>query len=156
MRAPQNSKYRKRRGSGGYLRGSMIQSCKWPTGSAQLALVALGSGRVTERQMEAGRVVIARGTRRMAEVTMPCYPNFPITKKPRHVRMGKGKGDVHSHVFIACPGDILFRVEGNRATTKPRHLAQWKRVLDLAGMKMPFEAAVVEAPHFPADQMEDE
>ena len=136
----------------GSRRGAMIQQCKWPTGSAQLALVALGSGRVTERQMEAGSVVIARGTRRMANVVMPCFPNFPVTKKPSHVRMGKGKGDVQGHVFVACPGDILYRVEGNRATTKTRHLALWKQVLAFAGEKFPFEAAVVETPAFPTDR----
>ena len=156
MRSPQKFKFRKLRGSSGYRRGAKIQSCKWPTGSAHMALVSLGSGRVTEQQMEAGRVVIARGTRRLAKVTMPCFPNVPITQKPNNSRMGKGKGDVHHHVFVACPGDVLFRVEGNRATTKLRHLKLWEQVLAVAGVKMPFDTLVVPAPTFPADTIWDE
>ena len=152
MYKPKNSKFTSLRRSAGYSRGAKVQPCKWPLGTSQMALVSLGAGRVDGRQMEAGRVVLARGTRRQAKVTMPCFPDFPMTSKGTHSRMGKGKGTPDYHVFVACPGDVLYCVEGNPGTTRPRHLKKWAEALVMAGAKMPFATALVLAPRFPSDR----
>ncbi|HID02857.1 MAG TPA: 50S ribosomal protein L16, partial [Desulfobacterales bacterium] len=57
-------------------------------------LKALERGRMTSRQIEAGRRVMTRHVKRGAKIWIRVFPDKPITKKPLEVRMGKGKGSV--------------------------------------------------------------
>ena len=152
VRQPKQSKFRKPHRSKGFGRGAKVQQCKRPIGSAQLALIAQGSGRISARQIEAGRVVVAQGTRRLAKVTLPCFPDYPVTQKGDNSRIGKGKGNPHHWVFVVCPGDVLYTVEGNIASTDSTTLTLWSAALLKAGMKLPVATSVTQAQTFPSDQ----
>src|SRR5260370_14662149 len=56
-------------------------------------LKVLESGRITARQIEAGRVAMTRFIKRGGKVWVRMFPDKPVTKKPAETRMGHGKGD---------------------------------------------------------------
>ena len=57
-------------------------------------LKATDRGRMTARQIEAGRRAMTRHVKRQGKIWIRVFPDKPITKKPLEVRMGKGKGKV--------------------------------------------------------------
>ncbi len=77
-----------------------------------VGIKTLDSGMITDRQIEACRVVMARATRKSGRFWMRIFPDRPYTKKPPEVTMGAGKGDVSHYVAIVVPGRILFELEG--------------------------------------------
>lgn len=56
------------------------------------ALVSRTSGRLTYKQIEAGRRSIPRHLRKGGYVTIRPFTYVSLTKKPLATRMGKGKG----------------------------------------------------------------
>lgn len=51
--------------------------------------------------------------KRKGKVWIRIFPDFPVTKKPSEVRMGKGKGAVNHWVALIKPGRILYEISGN-------------------------------------------
>ena len=75
-------------------------------------LKVMESGRLTARQIEAGRIAMTRFIKRGGKVWIRLFPDKPITKKPAETRMGKGKGAPEEWVAVVRPGKILFEMEG--------------------------------------------
>lgn len=69
-------------------------------------------GFITDRQIEAVRVVLARATRKEGRFWIRIFPDKPYTKKPPEVTMGAGKGDVSHFVASVVPGRVLFELDG--------------------------------------------
>ena len=61
--------------------------------NGDFALVAMGRGQLTARQLEAGRRAISRSVKRVGKMWTRVFPAWSITKKPAETRMGKGKGE---------------------------------------------------------------
>lgn len=59
-------------------------------------LQALVAGRLTASQIESGRLVIRRFSKKQAFLKINVFPYAALTKKPTSARMGKGKGKVDS------------------------------------------------------------
>jgi len=76
------------------------------------ALQAVDRGRLTSRQIEAGRMAITRHVKRQGQLWIRIFPDKPVTKKPLEVRMGKGKGGVDHWVALIKPGRVLFEISG--------------------------------------------
>ena len=72
----------------------------------------LEAGRLTSRQIEAGRMAITRKVKRQGKLWIRVFPDKPMTKKPLEVRMGSGKGAVDHWVAIVKPGRVLFEISG--------------------------------------------
>ncbi|NIT64022.1 MAG: 50S ribosomal protein L16, partial [Gammaproteobacteria bacterium] len=89
MLQPKKTKFRKQQK--GRNRGFATRGDKISFGS--YALKAEGRGRLTSRQIEAGRIAITRHIKRGGKVWIRVFPDKPVTKKPAEVRMGKGKGN---------------------------------------------------------------
>jgi large subunit ribosomal protein L16 len=96
----------------------------------EYGLKATGRGRVTARQIEAGRRAITRHVKRGGKIWIRVFPDKPISKKPLEVRMGKGKGSVEYWVAQIQPGRVLYEIEG-----VPEELA--REAFELAAQKMP-------------------
>jgi len=80
-------------------------------------LKALEPGRVTAREIEAGRRAITRHMKRTGRVWIRIFPDVPVSTKPAEVRMGSGKGTPEYWVCRIKPGKIMFEVDGvTRAT----------------------------------------
>ncbi|HHS99771.1 MAG TPA: 50S ribosomal protein L16 [Thiomicrospira sp.] len=99
-------------------------------------LKALERGRMTSRQIEAGRRVMTRHVKRGAKIWIRVFPDKPITNKPLEVRMGKGKGSVEYWVAQIQPGRVLYEIQG-----VDERLA--KEAFELAAAKLPFKTQVV-------------
>ena len=75
-------------------------------------LKVLESGRLTARQIEAGRIAMTRFIKRGGKVWIRVFPDKPVTKKPAETRMGSGKGAPDHWVAVVKPGRILFEMAG--------------------------------------------
>ncbi len=75
-------------------------------------LKALENGWITSRQIESGRVAIARKVRNFGRMWIRIFPDKAVTQKPAETRMGKGKGSPEYWVCVVKPGRILFEIEG--------------------------------------------
>jgi large subunit ribosomal protein L16 len=78
----------------------------------EYGLKATTRGRITARQIEAGRRALTRHVKRGAKIWIRIFPDKPITKKPLEVRQGKGKGNVEYWVAQIKPGTMLYEMEG--------------------------------------------
>lgn len=78
----------------------------------EFGLQCLGSGWVTGRQIEAGRVAATHYLHREGRVYVRIFPHKPVSSKPLETRMGKGKGDPEFWVACVRPGTLLFEIGG--------------------------------------------
>ena len=132
MLQPKRTKFRKQhkgRNRGLALRGGRVSF-------GEFGLKALGRGRLTSRQIEAGRRAITRHVKRGGKIWIRVFPDKPITKKPLEVRQGKGKGAVEYWVSQVQPGRVLYEMEGVSEDVAREAFA-------LAAAKMPFQTAFV-------------
>jgi len=108
MLQPKRTKFRKQqklRNRGMALRGNKVSF-------GEFGLQSTARGRITARQIEAGRRAINRHIKRGGKVWIRIFPDKPITQKPLEVRMGKGKGNVEYWVAQIKPGKMLYEIEG--------------------------------------------
>ena len=108
MLQPKKTKYRKQqkgRNRGLALRGSRVSF-------GEFGLKAVGRGRMTARQIEAGRRAMTRRVKRGGKIWIRVFPDKPITKKPLEVRQGKGKGAVEYWVALIQPGRMIYEMQG--------------------------------------------
>lgn len=106
--APKKRKYRKEfrgRMKGKAMRGNVLNF-------GEYGLKAETSGWVSGNQIEAGRKVITRATRKGGKMWIRIFPDKPITHKPAETRMGSGKGEIENYVAVVLPGRILFEISG--------------------------------------------
>lgn len=108
MLQPKRTKFRKLhkgRNRGLAHRGSSVSF-------GEFGLKSTGRGRITARQIEAGRRAISRHVKRGGKIYIRIFPDKPITEKPLEVRQGKGKGNVEYWVAQIQPGRMLYEIEG--------------------------------------------
>jgi len=103
---------------------------------AEYGLQAMSGNYVTNRQIEACRIVLTKYTRKGGKVYIRIFPHLGKTKKPAEVRMGSGKGSIDSWVCPVKKGKIMFEIAGIPAEAAQRALHQ-------AGYKLPVKTRVV-------------
>ena len=108
MLQPKKTKYRKQQK--GKIRGKAYRGSEVSFG--EYGIIALESGWVTAREIEAARITINRKVKRGGKLWIRIFPDKPITKKPLETRMGKGKGNVEEWVAVVKPGRVLYEIEG--------------------------------------------
>ena len=108
MLQPKRTKFRKQQK--GRNRGKALVGNKVSFG--EFGLRAVGRGRMTARQIEAGRRAITRHVKRGAKVWIRIFPDKPVSKKPLEVRQGKGKGNVEYWVAQIKPGRMIYEIQG--------------------------------------------
>jgi large subunit ribosomal protein L16 len=91
---------------------------------------------VTNRQIEAARVVLARYTRKGGKLYVRIFPDLGKTKKPAEVRMGSGKGSIDTWVCPVKKGKIMFEISGVDDATAVEALHQ-------VSYKLPLRSKVV-------------
>jgi large subunit ribosomal protein L16 len=132
MLQPKRTKFRKQqkgRNRGLAHRGSTVAF-------GEFGLKATSRGRMTARQIEAGRRAMTRRVKRGGQIWIRVFPDKPITNKPLEVRQGKGKGNVEYWVAQIKPGKVLYEMEG---VTEEEARDAFK----LAASKLPFPTAFV-------------
>jgi large subunit ribosomal protein L16 len=108
MLAPKKIKWRKQQK--GRMRG--VSKGATEVNFGDYGLQAMECGRLTSRQIEAGRIAITRHIKRGGKVYIRIFPDKPISKKPAETRMGKGKGTPEEWVAVVRPGRVMFEIEG--------------------------------------------
>ena len=132
MLQPKRTKFRKQhkgRNRGLALRGGTVAF-------GAFGLKAVGRGRMTARQIEAGRRAMTRHIKRGGKIWIRVFPDKPITKKPLEVRQGKGKGNVEYWVAQVQPGRVLYEMEGVSEDVA-------REAFTLAAAKLPIQTAFV-------------
>ena len=97
-------KWQKGRSSGLECRGTEISF-------GSFGLKSLEGGRVSSKQLEAGRRMILHYLKKGGKLWVRIFPDKPITKKGIEVPMGGGKGMVDHYVFPVRPGRVIFEIE---------------------------------------------
>jgi large subunit ribosomal protein L16 len=126
MLSPKRTKFRKQqkgKNRGIAWRGSDVSF-------GDFGMMAMESGRLTSRQIEAGRMAITRKVKRQGNLWIRVFPDKPVTKKPLEVRMGSGKGAVEQWVAVIKPGRMLFELDGVTAD-------EAKEAFRIASAKLP-------------------
>ena len=132
MLQPKRTKFRKQmkgRNRGLALRGSTVAF-------GEFGLKATERGRMTARQIEAGRRAMTRHVKRGGKIWIRVFPDKPITKKPLEGRQGKGKGNVEYWVCQIQPGRVLYEMEGVSEDVA-------REAFRLAARKLPFKTMFV-------------
>jgi len=132
MLAPKRQKHRKQ--FRGTWRNIAIKGNELNFGS--YGLKTLDAAWISDRQIEASRVVLARATRKNGKFWIRIFPDKPYTKKPPEVTMGAGKGDVSHFVASVVPGRMLFEIDG-----LPE--AEVKEVLRIVSSKLSVKTKIV-------------
>ena len=133
MLQPARTKYRKQqkgRNTGVATRGTKVSF-------GEFGLKATTRGRLTARQLEAGRRAMSRHIKRGGRIWIRVFPDKPISRKPAEVRMGNGKGNPEYFVCEIQPGKIIFEMDGVDA-------ALAKEAFALAAAKLPFRTILVQ------------
>ncbi len=128
MLSPKRVKWRKQ--FVGRLRGFANRGSNLDFGD--FGLQAIESGKMTARQLEAGRIAISRSVKRGGKIWVRVFPNVPVTKKAAETRMGSGKGNPEYWVANILPGKVLFEMNG---VTREQAEEAFKR----AAHKLPFK-----------------
>ncbi len=102
----------------------------------EFGLMALDSGWVNSRQIEAARRAITGHVKRGGKVWIRIFPDKPVTNKPAETRMGSGKGSVEYYVAVVKPGRIMFELGGVRQELGEEALRR-------AAQKLPLRCKIV-------------
>src|SRR5207244_11036188 len=132
MLQPARRKYRKEqkgRNKGVATRGAKVSF-------GEFGLKATTRGRLTARQIEAGRRAMTRHIKRGGRIFIRIFPDKPVSQKPAEVRMGNGKGNPEYFVAEIRPGKVLFEMDGVDEPTAREAFA-------LASAKLPLRTMFV-------------
>jgi large subunit ribosomal protein L16 len=133
MLQPARTKYRKQQKGRNY--GVATRGTKVNFG--EYGLKATTRGRLTARQIEAGRRAMTRHVKRGARIWIRVFPDKPVTQKPAEVRMGNGKGNPEFFVAEIQPGKVIFEMDGVEEPIAREAFA-------LAAAKLPLRTAFVQ------------
>ena len=140
MLQPKRTKFRKVHR--GRLRGRKVHmtlktgSRNEPLFFGDFALQALEPCWLTGRQIEAGRRVISRITKRSGQIWIHPFPDKPVTFRPAETRMGSGKGTPEYWIAVVKPGQILYELKG-----VPISIA--RTALKNASYKIPIQTKII-------------
>jgi large subunit ribosomal protein L16 len=102
----------------------------------EFGLQAVEGNWVTDRQIEAARVVLNNYTKRAGKIWIRIFPHLAKTKKPAEVRMGSGKGNPEFWVAVVKKNRVMFEIGG-----VPEDVAI--EALRLAAYKLPLKSKII-------------
>lgn len=105
---PARVKWRKQQR--GVMKGNATRGNKVSFG--EFAIQSLEPGRLTGRQIEAGRMACTHYLAREGRVYIRIFPHKSFSKKPLETRQGTGKGEPEFWAAEVKPGTILFEIGG--------------------------------------------
>lgn len=110
----------------------MSHSTHFKNSENSAAIIAIGSGYLNAKCIEACRRVVRRAVKRTAKLRICLNPFLPVTTKPSEVRMGKGKGKIDRHLYPVPKGKVIFELSS-------RDLFKCKAALRKTQSKLPFD-----------------
>ena len=128
MLEPKRTKFRKQHR--GRMRGQAERGKTTVFGD--FALQALQPCWLTAKQIEAGRRVITRYTKREGKLWIRVFPDKPVTMRPAETRMGSGKGAPSHWVAVIKPQKIIYEIKGVSEKTA-------RKAMKIASYKLPIK-----------------
>ncbi len=117
---PARVKWRKQQR--GILKGNATRGNRVTFG--EYALQSLEAGRISGRQIEAGRMACTHYLAREGRAYIRIFPHKSFSKKPLETRQGTGKGEPEFWAAEVKPGTILFEIAGVDETVAKRAFAR--------------------------------
>jgi len=105
---PKRVKYRKKQR--GRIKGNAHRGNSVSFG--EFGLQTLEPGRITARQIEAGRIGSSHYLKGEGRIWIRIFPHKSVTSTPAETRMGKGKGEIDYWCAVVRPGTILYEIGG--------------------------------------------
>ena len=105
---PKRVKYRKQQR--GRVRGEASRGNSVAFG--EYGLQSMELGRITSRQIEAGRIGSSHYLKGEGRIWIRIFPHKSMTSTPAETRMGKGKGEIEYWCANVKPGTILYEIGG--------------------------------------------
>ena len=102
----------------------------------EYGLMATEGNWITDKQLEALRVVISKAISNIGKMWIRVFPQLSLTRKPLEVRMGSGKGNPEMWVAVVKKGTIIAEIAGIPE-------AQMKEALRKAGNKLNVKTKIV-------------
>ena len=102
----------------------------------EYGLQATSGNWVSDRQIEACRIVLSRYTKREGKIYIRIFPHLAKTKKPAEVRMGSGKGSPEYWVAVVKKNRVMFEIGGVQKDIAVEALRQ-------ASYKLPLRTRIV-------------
>ncbi|MGC8540859.1 MAG: 50S ribosomal protein L16 [Phycisphaerae bacterium] len=133
---PARVKWRKQQR--GIMKGNATRGNKVSFG--EYALQSLEPGRITGRQIEAGRMACSHYLAREGRVYIRIFPHKSFSKKPLETRMGTGKGEPEFWAAEVKPGTVMFEIAGVDETVA-------RRAFSRVACKMPVRTRFVQRRH---------
>nr|YP_009306343.1 ribosomal protein L16 [Caulerpa cliftonii]AOP19247.1 ribosomal protein L16 [Caulerpa cliftonii] len=94
---------------------------------------------LTAQQIEAGRRVLSRTTKRGGQILIRIFPDKSVTYRPPETRMGSGKGAPEKWVAVIKPGQVLYEIKAFS------NFELTKKALKNAGYKLPIKTQIIYA-----------
>jgi len=132
MLSPKRVKHRKHQK--GKLKGNANRGNSVSFGD--VGLKTLESGKISNKQIESGRVAMMRHIKRGGKVFIRIFPDKPVTAKPAETRQGKGKGAPEGWCAPVKPGKVLYEIKGV-------NIELAREALKRASYKLPVKTAIV-------------
>jgi large subunit ribosomal protein L16 len=133
MLSPKRIKHRKHQK--GKLKGRATRGTSVSFGD--IGLKTLEHGKISNKQIESGRVAMMRHIKRGGKVFIRIFPDKPVTAKPAETRQGKGKGAPEGWCAPVKPGRVLYEIKGV-------NLELAREALKRASYKLPVKTVIVE------------
>ena len=105
---PKKSKFKKQQKGKAF--NKISNNLSFSEVEGDLGLKALTFGKVTSKQLKAIRQLLNKIIKKAGQLQMCAFPQTPITKKPKEIRMGKGKGNIDHWILKVKPGFILCKI----------------------------------------------
>lgn len=110
---PDNLKYRKYHKGRVAIKETYLNNKKFVYFGTFLGIMAIGSGRITSKQIETIRLLLSkRLKKRKGFYKIRLFSDVPVTQKPVESRMGKGKGAVKYWAMRVSSGKVLLECGG--------------------------------------------
>lgn len=132
---PKNSKFKKQQKKSNFnkINGNLLSKFN---SNNNIFLKALSFGRITSKQLNCIKQTINKIIKKVGKIRFNIFPHTPISKKPKEIRMGKGKGNVDHWISKVKAGQIICEIKTD-STDKAI------KALKLASFRFPLKTKII-------------
>ena len=131
---PRNSKFKKQHKKNNF--NKINNNLTLKLNSSNVYLKALSFGRVTSKQLTSIRQTINKVIKKVGKLRFNVFPHTPISKKPKEIRMGKGKGSVDHWISKIKTGQIICEIKTDSSSKAIK-------ALNLARFRFPLKTKII-------------
>jgi large subunit ribosomal protein L16 len=131
---PKNSKFKKQQKKNTF--NKINNNLTFNFNDSSVYLKALSFGRVTSKQLNSIRQTINKVIKKVGKIRFNVFPHTPISKKPKEIRMGKGKGNIDHWISKIKTGQIICEIKTDSSSKAVK-------ALKLASFRFPLKTKII-------------